>query len=114
MAINKKDEFSKKGSRHFFELLKGELDDIPTAVFVNIKSKQKNLASDADKLSNLISNILKNPGAIAQVPGVAKLYNELIESSGFSPVDFSAITTPQPVMNNQPQPTQHPTAPLPA
>jgi hypothetical protein len=97
--------------RGFFETLKGEFKDIPTRVFINIKGKQKNLAANADKLSNLITNILSNPQAIAQVPGISKLYNELIEDSGFSPVDFTAITKappqqPQPTNPQQPAPLQ--------
>lgn len=100
-----KDSFMKKGSRGFFETVKNELGDIPLAVFINIKGKQKDLASIADKLSNIISNILKAPGQIAQIPGVGKLYNELIEASGFSPIDFTQITT-APTAQEQPQAQQ--------
>ncbi len=90
-----KEKFMKGGTRGFFKELKGEFEDIPTNVFVNIKGKQKYMAQNADKLSNLITNILKNPGAIAQIPGVGNLYNELLEESGFSPINFSKITTAQ-------------------
>jgi len=70
------------------------------------------MAQNADKLSNLISNILSNPQAISQVPGISKLYNELIEESGFSPIDFTQITTAQPQpTQQQPQQSQQP-APL--
>lgn len=101
--------------RGFFETFKGEFKDIPTRVFINIKGKQKNLAQNADKLSNLISNILANPQAISQVPGISKLYNELIEASGFSPVDFTSLTTPRPAPQQPqapPQQVQQTPAPL--
>lgn len=89
-----------QGGRGFFEVIKGELKGLPMSVFLNIAGKQRQMAQNADKLSNLITNILKAPGAVAQVPGLAKLYNELIEESGFSPIDFTAIAT-APVQNNQ-------------
>jgi len=98
--------------RGFFETIKGEFKNIPTRVFINIKGKQRQMAQNADKLSNLISNILSNPQAISQVPGISKLYNELIEESGFSPIDFTQITTAQPQpTQQQPQQSQQP-APL--
>lgn len=90
----KKENFMKGGSRKFFEVLKGELQDLPTEVFMNIKAKQKRLAEDADKLTNLIRQILAAPQAFQQVPGLGKVYNELLEDSGLSPIDFSTITTP--------------------
>jgi hypothetical protein len=104
------DEFKKGGNRKFFETVKGELKDVPLSVMVNVAGKQKNLAKDADKLSNFIANIIKNPQAIAQIPGLGKLYNELLEDSGLSPVDFSKITTPIPVPNT-PSPNQSPSLP---
>jgi uncharacterized membrane protein len=60
----------------------------------NIKGKQKRMAENADKITNIIRQILANPGAIAQVPGVGKAFNELLEQSGMSPIDFSQVTAP--------------------
>lgn len=90
----KKENFMKGGTRRFFETLKGELKDLPLEVFVNIKGKQRRLAEDADKLTNIIREILKNPQAFQQVPGLGKVFNELLEDSGLSPIDFSTITAP--------------------
>lgn len=87
-----RENFMKQGPRRFFEILKGELDDVPVDVFVNIVGKQKRLAQNADKMTNLIRFVISAPGAVAQIPGVGKLFNELIESSGFSPIDFTAVT----------------------
>lgn len=95
----KKETFMAGGSRRFFEILKGELDDIPLDVMVNIKGKQRKMAENADKITNIIRQILANPGAIAQVPGVGRAFNELLEESGMSPIDFSMVTAevaPQP------------------
>lgn len=89
-----KEKFMKGGTRGFFRELKDAFKELPTKVFVNIKGKQKYMSQNADKISNLITNILANPGAIAQIPGVGNLYNELLEESGFSPIDFSKITVP--------------------
>lgn len=86
-----REEFMNKGSRRFMETFKDELKDIPVKVKMNIKGKQKNLASEADKLSKLISNILANPQAFATIPGLDRAYNQLLEASGLSPIDFSGI-----------------------
>lgn len=85
-----KQEFMKGGNRKFFETIKGEFKDIPTSVFVNIKGKQKDLAGNADKLTNLLREAMKNPQGASMF---AKQYNELLEASGFSPVDFTNMTT---------------------
>jgi len=90
-----KDNFMKGGNRRFFELLKGELDGIPVDVFVNIVGKQKRMAQNADKMTNIVRFIMSSQGAIATMPGLGKLFNELIESSGFSPIDYSLVTKPQ-------------------
>lgn len=91
----KKDLFMKAGSRRFMETLEGELDEIPVDVFVNIKGKQKRLAENADKLTNIIREVIANPQAFSQIPGIGSIFNELIEASGFSPINFSLITEAQ-------------------
>jgi hypothetical protein len=79
----------KGGTRAFFEALKGELADIPMDVYVNIKGKQKDLPALAEKLTNLIREASANPQGASLF---AKQYNELLESSGLSPVDFQNMT----------------------
>lgn len=88
----KKKEFMKGGSRRFFEVLKDELKDLPMDVFVNIKGKQRRMAENADKITNIIRQIIANPMAFQQVPGLGKVFNELLEESGMSPVDFTQMT----------------------
>jgi len=88
-----KKDFMKGGNRKFFETVKDELKDIPVSVFVNIKGKQKYLAQNADKITNIIREVIRNPQAFTQIPGIGKAFNELIESSGLSPIDFSQMIT---------------------
>ena len=103
----RKEELLKKGTRGFFEVVEGELDGLPVDVFVNIKGKQRRMAENADKITNVLREILANPTAFSQVPGVAKAFNELLEESGMSPIDFNQITNIPPqtqvVPQNNPQ-----------
>ncbi len=89
------EDFKKKGNRQFFEVIKGEIRDIPVKVKVNIAGKQKYLAQNAEKLSKLISDITANPDRFVQIPGISKSYNELLEASGLSPIDFTSIVSPE-------------------
>ena len=106
LTETKRKAFMDSSSRKFFEILKDELKDIPLEVMVNITGKQKNLVEDADKLTNIIREVLANPGAFAQIPGLGKVFNELLESSGLSPIDFSQLVTPpqQPTPREELQP----------
>lgn len=84
----------KHGKRAFFEVIKGELKEIPMEVIVNVAGKQRNMAANADKITNILREVMKNPQAFQQIPGVGKIFNELLEESGFSAIDFTEITTP--------------------
>lgn len=87
-----KTSFMKGGNRKFFEIIKGELADIPIKVKVNVAGKQKDMAKNADKITNLLMVIMKNPQAFSQIPGAAKIFNQLLEDSGLSAIDFTQIT----------------------
>ena len=91
----KKEEFMKGGTRRFMEILKGELDNLPLDVLINIKGKQKRMAENADKITNIIREIMANPQAFQQIPGIGKAFNELLENSGLSAIDFSQVITPE-------------------
>ena len=106
LIANYKEQFARGGSRKFFEAIQGELDDIPLEVFVNIKSKQKYMAQEADKLTNIIREVLRNPQAFQQIPGVGKAFNQLLENSGLSPIDFTQITKTLPTQTQPPTPEQ--------
>lgn len=81
----------KNGDKFFVKTIQDELSDLPLKVKINIAGKQRYLARNADKLSRLISNITANPQAFATIPGLGNAYNQLIESSGLNPIDFSQI-----------------------
>lgn len=89
------EEFKKGGNRKFFEIVKGELDKIPLNVMVNIKGKQRAMAQNADKITNILREIMKNPQAFQQ-KGIGKAVNQLLEESGMNPIDFSGVTAAQP------------------
>jgi len=89
------EEFKKGGNRKFFEIVKGELDKIPLNVMVNIKGKQRSMAQNADKITNILREIMKNPQAFQQ-KGIGKAVNQLLEESGMNPIDFSGVTAVQP------------------
>jgi hypothetical protein len=103
------DQFKKKGNKHFIQILKGEMKDAPISVRTTIAGKQKDLARYVDKLTNLFRTIMQNP-AILQNKAMAGLFNQIIESSGLDPVDFTdfEIPAPQPA---QPSPLQPALAP---
>lgn len=97
-----KQDFIKSGSRKFFDKLKDEFKDIPVDVFVNIKGKQRYMAQNADKITNILREILRNPQAFSQNPGIAKAFNQVLEESGMNAIDFTQVTqAPQ-----LPQPSQ--------
>jgi len=90
-----KEKFVKEhGKRAFFEVIKGELSEIPMNVLVNVAGKQRNMAKNADAITNILREVLKNPQAFQQIPGVGKVFNQLLEESGMSAIDFTEITTP--------------------
>lgn len=98
------EEFKKGGNRKFFEIVKGELNKIPLNVMVNIKGKQRSMAQNADKITNILREIMKNPQAFQQ-KGIGKAVNQLLEESGMNPIDFSGVTMaqPSPMQPAQPQ-----------
>lgn len=86
-----KEEFVKGGNRKFFKDFKDSFTDLPIRVLVNVAGKQKDMSGVADKLSNLISTFLRSGVPISVL---AKPMNELLENSGFSPVNFASIISP--------------------
>lgn len=90
-----RETFMKGGNKRFFKTMKDELKDIPVDVYVNIKGKQKNLAATADKLTNIFRNVFANP-QVLENPQASKIFNEILEASGLSQVDFSTYKAPVP------------------
>ncbi len=86
-----------KSNKKFFSLVQDELKGLPTDVEINIAGKQKDLSKLTDKVVNIFKQILANPQGFAQtmqMPGMSSVFNEIIESSGLSPVNFKGITAP--------------------
>jgi len=110
-----KETFMKGGEKRFLEAFKDEFADLPMDVEISIKNKQKNLADVVNKL-NSVFRTLFTPGAIQAVQqnkGLSELLNNILESGGMSPVNFSSFTQPmtEPTANpniSQPSPMQAP------
>jgi len=90
-----------KSSKKFISILEGELKGAPLDVEVNIAGKQKDLSGLTDKLVNVFRQIIQAPG-ILDDPRMAKIFNQILESSGLSPIDF--YQKPAPQQGNQPSP----------
>lgn len=87
-------EFKKKGNKHFIEILKGEFKGNKLHVKVSVKGKSKDLSARTDGLVNVFRQIIANP-AVLQIPAIGRIFNDIIESSGLDPVDFTGITSQQ-------------------
>lgn len=105
-------EFLEGGRKRFFEIIKDEFKDIPVDVEVNIVGKQKDLAERADKLTNIFRAVIANP-QVLQAPGMGKLFNEIIEASGFSAINFAQLTKALPAQEGAelPSPVEEETVP---
>ncbi len=98
-----KEEFMKGGKKRFMEIMKDEFKNLPLDVDFTIAGKQKNLAESVSKLNAVFRAVFANP-AILQAPGMGELFNDILENSGLSPINFSSLTQTQPPQNAQPQP----------
>lgn len=90
-----RDKFMKGGMKRFHEIMMQEFKTIPIDVDINIAGKQKDLNNLSTKLSGIFSQVIANPTAL-QNPALAKLFNQIIESAGMDPIDFTSFTAPAP------------------
>jgi len=94
------DLIKRKGNKHFLEIKKDELSKIPLKVNFSIANKQKNMSAFTEKLNGIFRTVFANPAALQQ-PGISDLFNDILESAGLNPIDFSSLTsTPQVNVNN--------------
>lgn len=109
-----RDAIMKLGNKRFLEIYEGEMKKQPIGVYANIAGKQKNLSKLTDKLVNIVRQVIAAP-QIMDDPRFAKMFNEILEASGLSPIDFyqrpqqlSQLTkpVPSPVKLNEAQPLQ--------
>ena len=92
-----KEDFYRGGNKKFIKILKDELKGASIRVKVNILNKQKDLGVMADKLTNVFRSIFANPEGfqqVMQIPAAAKAFNEMLEVSGLSAMNFN-IGVPQ-------------------
>ena len=82
-----RESFMSGGDKRFIEILKDELKNAPIDVEVNIAGKQKSLNQVTDKLVNVFRQIVAAPQVLDD-PRMAKIFNEILEYSGLSPIDF--------------------------
>lgn len=89
-----RDQFKKRGNKHFIKILAQEFKDAPLAVKVSVAGKSKNLSLMVDKITNIFRFIIGNPQGFIQamqIPGMANGFNRILEFSGLAPADFSGI-----------------------
>lgn len=88
-------------NKKFVEIFKDEFKDMPIDVQIIIAGENKNNAFIAEKLSAIFAQIAQNP-AILENPMMERLFNEILEASGVSPMQFATM---------KPQGTQTPVQP---
>lgn len=98
LATTYKELFFKKGNKKFMKIFKDELKDLPIDIEVNVTGEEKNKALMAEKMGAVFSQIAQNPGLLDD-PRMSKLFNEILEASGLSPLAYSTKKMPAPPTN---------------
>lgn len=93
MKESYKEIFFKKGNKKFFKIFKDELQGLPIDIEVNVTGEEKNKALMAEKMGAVFSQIAQNP-ALLDDPRMSKLFNEILEASGLSPLAYSTKKVP--------------------
>lgn len=95
-----------KTNKKLVKILKGELDELPIEVEVNITNKQRNMGLMTQRFSAIFTQAINalgaNPNFFTEQPQMAKLFNEIVESYGLSSLTFGIK-----VKSNQPNPQQN-------
>lgn len=106
-----KQKFYKKGNQKFLKILAKELSDVPIDMIVNITQEEFIGAAVAEQLSTIFAQLVPvlsgNPQFFVQNPAMAKIFNDILESSGLDPskYDLAAASAPQPAPAQNPSPT---------
>jgi len=91
-----KNGFMGSGNKKLIEIIKDELKNAPVDVKINIAGKQKDIAGVTDKLVNVLRFMLQtyDPNTktftVFNDQRMMKLFKNIIEYSGLSPMDFYA------------------------
>lgn len=97
-------EFRKRGNKKWIEILRDDFKDVEIKIKINIAGKQKDLVAMTDKIVNILRFVFSNPQGFQQVmqmPGMAKAFNDILEFSGLSPVDFAGFQATLPALAEQ-------------
>lgn len=86
-----KQEFVKGGKTRFIEAMKDEFKELPIKMKWNVNNTNDDFISDVSKLNNIMRLALTNPQALSN-PEIAELFNQILEKSGLSPIDFTGLT----------------------
>ena len=89
-------EFEKNGSKWWLKILEGELKDIPLKIKVNVAGKQKNIGTTLVKVLGIFQDVFRNP-QLLENPQMSDLLNQILESAGLSPINWSNFKVPQEV-----------------
>lgn len=100
-------DFMKQGNKRFIKIIKDEIGKSKLEVKVNIAGKQKYLAQYTDKLVNIFRQIIAAPQMLDD-PRLSRILNQILESSGLSPIDFSQKPKAPPQNEQGAQPVQMP------
>ena len=88
-------KFAKNGNKRLLEILKDEFKDVEIKIGINVAGKQKNLALMTDKIVSIFQLIFSNPQGfqqLMQMDGMSSAFNDILEFSGISGVDFSNLS----------------------
>jgi len=101
-----KEDFAKKGNQHKLKILKGEFKDAEIDIEIDVANKQHDLAGMTEKVFSIFQYVFSNPQGfqqVMQIDGMSSVFNDILEFSGVSGVDFSNIGNLPPQIEEQPQ-----------
>ena len=91
-----KEQFMKGGQKRFLKIMKDEFKKLPLKLKINVAEKQTNLTENIAKLNNIFRAVFTPQGVqmLQSNQGLAELFNDILESSGLSPINYASLTTP--------------------
>lgn len=103
--------FLKGGNKKFIQIFKDDFKDAPLSVRLNVSGKQAYLSQMVDRLTGVIQTLF-NPQVLQALqanPALGKPFNDILEHSGLSPIQFSGLmkmgeAPTQSIPQLQPQP----------
>lgn len=102
------DDFNKRGQKHILKVLKSEFKNVNVKIGINVANKQKDLFGLTDKVLSIFQYVFANPMGfqqVMQIPGMAKMFGDILEYSGISQADFQSfmVTNPKKLMSPEDQ-----------